>query len=226
MPISTAISSDLLCRPVKKEAVKVKSLRARRRTRPGHHPSTAGGCLLPVFLFPMCSNLVCLSPSPQCDARLFWVFRCFSSPRASIQGQQHSRCSLATCVVAPTLYILRTFQCPITTVFLGVTMELIRRWASRRVSPIVVILSLLAPMPPPESLIVELSVVSLTCWVFTGAGSQPAAQPPTRRTGAALVASYDKLQQSWRAILNPGTHTGHKKKRCLFIKYKKECEFV
>ena len=73
---------------------KVKSLRARRRKRRGHTPSTAGGCLLPVLLLPMCSILVCLSPSPQCNARLFWVCLCFSSPRASIQGQQHGHCSL------------------------------------------------------------------------------------------------------------------------------------
>ena len=73
---------------------KVKSLRARRCKRRGHTPSTAGGCLLPVLLLPMCSILVCLSPSPQCNARLFWVWLCFSSPRASIQGQQHGHCSL------------------------------------------------------------------------------------------------------------------------------------
>ena len=72
----------------------IKSLPARRRTRPGHPPSTVGDCLLPVLLLPMCSILVCLYPSPQCDARLFWVCLCFSSPLASIQGQQHNRCSL------------------------------------------------------------------------------------------------------------------------------------
>ena len=133
---------------------KVKSLCARRRKRHGHTPSTAGSCLLPVLLLPMCSILVCLSPSPQCNARLFWVCLCFSSPRASIQGQQHGHCSLlfricqvqhhlflplspgprpsaslipnmsslypsislATRSVAPALYMLRTFQCPITRV--------------------------------------------------------------------------------------------------------------
>ena len=134
---------------------KVKSLRTRRRTRRRHPPSTAGGCLLPALLLPMCFILVCLSPSPQCDAGLFWVCLCFSSPRASIQGQQHGHCSLlssgyvrsntissflclpdpvhlhslipnmsilyrsislATCSVAPALYMLRTFQCPITRV--------------------------------------------------------------------------------------------------------------
>lgn len=34
-----------------------------RRTRPGHPSSTAGGCLLPILLLPMCSILVCLSVS-------------------------------------------------------------------------------------------------------------------------------------------------------------------
>lgn len=45
----------------------------------------------------------------------------------------------------------------------------------------------------------------LTYWVFAGAGSQPAAQPTTSRTGPALVLSYDKLQPSWTSIfLTPG----------------------
>ena len=58
--------------------------------------------------------------------------------------------SLATCAAAPPLYKFRTFQCPIIRVSLGVTMELVGRWASRRVWPIDVILPLLAPTPPPE----------------------------------------------------------------------------
>ena len=57
-------------------------------------PLLAVVCCLSCYCTCVQSLSVCLSPSPQCDARLFWVCLCFSSPRASIQGQRHSRCSL------------------------------------------------------------------------------------------------------------------------------------
>ena len=74
--------------------VKVKSLRARRRTRPGHLPSTAGSCLLSCLA--LVHGVPSLSVSLLLHSAMPGSFGSASvslPPPASIQGQQHSHFS-------------------------------------------------------------------------------------------------------------------------------------
>ena len=134
----------------------------------------------PTFLFPSaglpphCYHTIIvpvLSPAP--------VHRISLSPNRSSLYLSISR---AICAAFPTVYIVRTFQHPTRILDFGVANDLVGLWASRRLSPIDV---MVCPVVPPSTataspLLIstrEIAVSVIFCF-FPGASDWPTAQPP------------------------------------------------